>query len=385
VSEQLEPLALKYRPARFSDVMGQQATAASLYYMARRRRVRPGMLFHGEHGCGKTSTARIFSASLNCAEPPGPATAWPCGACPSCKAVADCSSLDVTEIDAASNGSVERVRELREQALYGTAGEWHGYVLDEAHRLSDAGFDALLKILEEPPPQTFFLLLTTEPGKVRATVRSRCLSFLFRAIPEAVIRDRLAYICRVEGIPAAPELLAAIAEAAEGAMRDAIMQLDLVTSIGITTLDDWRELTGEFDFATAIIGAAAGADYAGMYAALDQAVSTTGDYTWVTRKLVRCLRDMLVLTTGAPVSAEGDALARRRDIAASAGPERLRTAMKVLWDLQTRVAAESRRDGLTLAVTMLCEALCPPASISPAPVANGHSPIGEAELRSMLA
>jgi DNA polymerase III gamma/tau subunit len=169
-------------------------------------------------------------------------------------------------------------------------------------------------------------------------------------------------------------------------MRDAIMQLDQVTGAGITTMGAWRELTGEFDFAPAIIGAAAEADFARLYAALDQALAANGDFTWVTRQLVRCLRDMLVITTGAPVTASGAGLERRRELAAVAGPERLRAALKVLWDLQTKVRSDSRREGLTLAVTMLSEVLCPPASIAPAPAAvNGRRPASGDELRSIFA
>jgi DNA polymerase III subunit gamma/tau len=379
MTEQHEPLALKHRPQRFSDVAGQTASAAVLYQMARRRKLPPGMLFHGARGCGKTTTARILGMALNCVTEDGPAAEWPCGQCASCKAVALSNSPDVIELDAASNGSVDRIRELRTEVLYGSGGEWRVVIVDECHQMSPAAWDAFLKVLEEPPPQTLFLFLTTEFGKVPRTVRSRCMKFPFRPIPDRVILARLEHICQAEGIPAEPGLLAAITEAAEGGMRDAIMQLDQVTSVGITSLAMWRELTGERDFAPELLAAAVTGDIARAHQVLEEALCATGDYAWVASQLIRCLTDSLRLAAGGSVAAAGEALARRRELAAQAGPYRLTEALKVLWDLQAKVRVESKRDGLSLAVTMVCDRLCP----APEPrhkQANGHRPGTVAEV-----
>jgi DNA polymerase-3 subunit gamma/tau len=378
-------LALKYRPAVWADVTGQKQATAVLYRMARNGTIPSALLLAGTRGSGKTSTARILGASLNCESADKSAVKWPCGACPSCEAVRDHNSLDVLEVDAASNGGVEAVRGLRDLVAYGSPGAWKVVILDEAQSMSRDAFNVLLKILEEPPERTVFVLLTTEPGKILPTVASRCMTFTFRRIAPAAIRDRLAHICAAEGIGAEPGLLAAITGRADGGMRDAVMLLDQVTSVGITTLAMFGQLMGEADPAPVILAAMAAGDYPATYAALDEAVAQAGEPFAVTGQLADCLADLLVLRSGGTVTAQGEPLAVRTQLAARLDVSRLTKAMKALWDFQTRVRVEDRRAALRLAAVVMSEQLCPakqqldflhpgqPPGAGVMPVANGHA------------
>jgi DNA polymerase-3 subunit gamma/tau len=377
-------LALKHRPRFFGDVAGQRATVALLYLMCKRGTVPAGLLFSGERGCGKTTLARITARALNCEAEPGPVKSWPCGTCPGCVAVDNDASPDVEEIDAASNGTVDQIRQVRERALYGSVGGRHKvYIIDEAHGLSGAAFDTLLKILEEPPPGVVFILTTTQPRTLPKTIHSRCSPFRFTPLPVSVIRDRLAYICEQEGLSAEPALLAAIAEAARGGMRDAVVRLDQVTSVGISSLAMWQEMTGETDFAPVLLAAAADGAAAAMYAVMDEALSAFGDPSQVVSELVFCLRDLQVLSCGADIAAQGEALAARRALADRLGPARVHSAMAVLWDLQVKVHAVDRLTALTLALSVVSRRLCPQKEAVPIAAGRGE-PASLSQLKSIL-
>jgi DNA polymerase III subunit gamma/tau len=376
-------LDLAYRPHRFGEVAGQQYTKAVLHAMCRRRTIPSALLFHGTPGSGKTTSARIVAAALNCEVPPGPASVWPCGECPSCKAVANDTSLDYTEIDAASHGSVERIRELREMVQYGTAGQWRVVTLDEAQSMSRDAYNALLKVLEEPPPNTVFILCTTEPGKILETVVSRCSPYEFTRLPPAVIAERLREVCTLEGLPAEEELLAKLADQAAGIMRNGLKLLDQAASVGISTLEAWRKLTGEEDFAPPVVQAAAAGDHAALFAALDRVLLSHSDYAAITAALVACLRDILVLGAGGTVSAQGEALAVRSALAARLDRRRVVLAMRALWDLQVRVRTEDRRAGLELAVVVVSERLCAAPAQGSIGNGNGRHQVSAGDLASM--
>lgn len=353
-------LDLVYRPHRFGEVAGQRYTVAVLHAMCKRRTVPSAMLFYGTPGSGKTTSARIVAAALNCEASPGPADIWPCGACASCKAVAAGTSLDVIEIDAASNGSVERIREIRELVQYGTAGQYRVVILDEAHSMSRDAYNALLKVLEEPPDNTIFVLCTTEPGKVLETVVSRCSPFEFTRLPPATVIARLREVCTLEGIPASDDLLARMAEQSGGIMRNGLKLLDQAAIVGITSLGAWVKLTGDDDYAPALLSAAAQGDHVRLFGELDRILLSHGDYAQVTASLVSCLRDVLVLGAGGTVTAQGEALEARQCLAHNVEARRAVSAMRVLWDLQVRVRTEDKRAGLELAVVMVADRLCPP-------------------------
>ena len=219
-----EVFARKYRPQTFDDLVGQPHVSRTLKNAVAQNRLAHAYLFVGPRGIGKTSTARILAKSLNCVNGP---TATPCGECDNCREIAGGNSLDVIEIDGASNNSVEDVRQLRENVRYAPAkGRYKIYLIDEVHMLSPAAFNALLKTLEEPPAHVKFIFATTEPQKVLPTILSRCQRFDLHRIPANLIAQHLQFIAGKEKITLEPAAAHAIARGAEGGMRDAESMLD---------------------------------------------------------------------------------------------------------------------------------------------------------------
>lgn len=356
-------LDLTYRPHRFGEVAGQKYTVAVLHAMCKRKTVPAALLFHGTPGSGKTTSARIVAAALNCEAEPGPASLWPCGVCPGCQAVVDNTSLDVIEIDAASNGSVERIREIRNLVQYGTAGQYRVVILDEAQSMSRDAYNALLKVLEEPPANTIFVLCTTEPGKVLETVVSRCSPFEFTRLPPETVAARLREVCTLEGIPAADDLLDQLAAQSAGIMRNGLKLLDQAACVGISTLGAWLKLTGYDDFAPALLTVAAQGNHDRLFEELDRVLLAHADYAQITGALVSCCRDVLALSANRDskaVTAQGEAREARLRLAQNVDARRVVAAMRVLWDLQVRVRTEDKRAGLELAVAMVADKLCPP-------------------------
>src|SRR5579871_3623827 len=219
-------LARKYRPQRFSEVIGQEHVTRTLKNAIDQQRIAHGYIFSGHRGIGKTTIARILAMCLNCRSKDRP-SAEPCGECDSCVEVRAGSSVDVIEIDAATNRGIDEIRELREAARYRPARDRYKiYILDEAHQITDAAFNALLKTLEEPPAHIVFMMATTQPEDIPQTIRSRCQHFSFRAVKFDEIVTQLRSISQQEGIPAEDEALAVLAEAGDGSMRDALSIMD---------------------------------------------------------------------------------------------------------------------------------------------------------------
>jgi DNA polymerase III subunit gamma/tau len=228
VTRTAQGLALyrKYRPATFAEVRGQDHVTAPLRQALRSGRINHAYLFSGPRGCGKTSSARILARSLNCVNGPTPE---PCGVCDSCVALAPSGpgSIDVIEIDAASHGGVDDARDLRERAFYApVAGSYKIYIIDEAHMVTQQGFNALLKLVEEPPPHLKFIFATTEPEKVIPTIRSRTHHYPFRLMPPSVMRELLEDVLNSEGVPFEQAVIPLVVRAGGGSARDSLSILD---------------------------------------------------------------------------------------------------------------------------------------------------------------
>jgi DNA polymerase-3 subunit gamma/tau len=240
-----QPLHHKYRPQTFADLVGQEAIATTLTHALQQQRIAPAYLFTGARGTGKTSSARILAKSLNCLKTEKP-TEQPCGVCEVCRAIANGSALDVIEIDAASNTGVDNIRELIERSQFAPVQcRYKVYVIDECHMLSTAAFNALLKTLEEPPDQVVFVLATTDPQRVLATIISRCQRFDFRRIPLDAMVKHLRFIADQEKILITNDAITLVGQISQGGLRDAESLLDQLSLLtGEVTIEKVWDLVG---------------------------------------------------------------------------------------------------------------------------------------------
>lgn len=291
--------ARKYRPQRFEEVVGQEHITRTLQNAITGKRLAQAYLFVGPRGVGKTSSARILAKALNCqASKDGP-TDNPCGTCDACIEIAEGRSLDVMEIDGASNNSVESIRTLRENAAYAPArGPYKVYLIDEVHMLSTAAFNALLKTLEEPPEHVKFLFATTEAQKVPATILSRCQRFDLRRLTPELIATHLLHIAKNEQIALDPEAAAAIARGADGAMRDAESMLDQVVAFCGTTINS-ADVHSVFGFTPRetvldLAGALVARDTPAALALVKAQAEAGKDLSRLLGDLVGLLRDILI-------------------------------------------------------------------------------------------
>jgi DNA polymerase-3 subunit gamma/tau len=340
-------LARKYRPQRFSDVAGQDHVTRTLGNALEQERVAHGYIFSGHRGIGKTTIARILAMALNCRNKigsPERPSFEPCAVCDSCKEIRAGNSLDVVEIDAATNRGIDEIRELRDAARYAPARDRYKiYLLDEAHQITDAAFNALLKTLEEPPEHVVFMMATTQPEDIPQTIRSRCQHFSFHAVKFDDIVTQLTQIALQEGILADPRALALLAEAGDGSMRDALSIMDQAIASaplveGKAKLDgeEIRELMGTvpdavFERMLEFIGEG---QSAAVMEELNRLLNNGNSPSQMARQLVRYLRNCLMAKLGGAgtelLQISGDERARAMRSAALFGEEDLTRFLQVM-------------------------------------------------------
>lgn len=296
LSMSYQVLARKWRPQRFEEVVGQEIVTKTLKNAIESDRMAHAFLFSGVRGVGKTSTARILAKALNCRDGPTPT---PCGECDSCREVALASSVDVLEIDAASNRGVENIRELRASVRYGTARDrFKIFIIDEAHMLTNEAFNALLKTLEEPPSHVKFILATTQHEKIPGTIISRCQQFDFKPIPFRLMAERLKSISQDEEIKISDYALNAIVSVAQGSMRDAQSALDRIIAFSGKQISDEavRTLLGVVDeqAVIAVVNAVLDNDTKALIQQVEELTNSGVEPQNLCRKLIQHVRNLMV-------------------------------------------------------------------------------------------
>jgi DNA polymerase-3 subunit gamma/tau len=349
-----QSLYRRYRPQRFSELRGQDHVSRTLRNAVREARVTHAYLFSGPRGTGKTSTARILAKALNCA---APSDGEPCGSCASCLEVTAGTSLDVHELDAASNNGVDAMRELVSRAALGTPGRWKVYIVDEVHMLSAAASNALLKTLEEPPGHVVFVLATTDPQKVLPTIRSRTQHFEFRLLPADVLSEHLTWVAADAGLEVSPEAIDFVARRGNGSVRDALSALDQVAAAGgideqAVPVDEFVEALCERDAGRALVAVA-------------ERAAAGHDARQLARDLLEHLRQIFLTTMARNlVGLPDDELVHLEDQARRLGAPAMVRAMEIFGEaLVDMRESPDPRVTLEVALVRLCR---PDADASPA-------------------
>ncbi len=364
-----QPLARKWRPQTFADLVGQEAIVTALRNALGDGRIAQAYLFSGIRGIGKTTAARVLAKALNCLGADGSAggpASEPCDTCLVCTEIREGADLDVIEIDAATHSTVDKVRDLTESLTYGPARDrYKVVVLDEIHRLSRSAFDALLKIVEEPPPHLTFIFATTEIEKVPATVLSRCQEFHFRRVPPEPMVAHLRRICDAEGFEAGNPALRLIARASEGSVRDAVALLDQAATFGNGRLggDDVARLVGGIDAAllSTLLEAVLAGDGAHLSTTIREVEDGGSDPRQVFTHFLGFLRSALHLAQGLDpeqLDLPAEAAEDLKETAAASGYENLLRLLHLLLSSET-VVRRADAPGLALEVALLRAAELP--------------------------
>ncbi|MFE6369825.1 DNA polymerase III subunit gamma and tau, partial [Streptomyces sp. NPDC057833] len=331
----------RYRPETFAEVIGQEHVTDPLQQALRNNRVNHAYLFSGPRGCGKTTSARILARCLNCEQGPTPT---PCGECQSCQDLArnGPGSIDVIEIDAASHGGVDDARDLREKAFFGPArSRYKIYIIDEAHMVTSAGFNALLKVVEEPPEHLKFIFATTEPEKVIGTIRSRTHHYPFRLVPPGTLREYLAEVCRKEDIPVADGVLPLVVRAGGGSVRDSMSVMDQLLAGAAADGVTYAMATAllgytEGSLLDSVVEAFATGDGAAAFEVVDRVIEGGNDPRRFVADLLERLRDLVILAAVPDAAEKGlidapaDVLERMQAQAGTFGPAELTRAADIV-------------------------------------------------------
>ncbi|MFI0964456.1 DNA polymerase III subunit gamma and tau [Streptomyces sp. NPDC021080] len=336
----------RYRPESFAEVIGQEHVTDPLSQALRNNRVNHAYLFSGPRGCGKTTSARILARCLNCEQGPTPT---PCGQCQSCQDLARSGrgSIDVIEIDAASHGGVDDARDLREKAFFGPASSRYKiYIIDEAHMVTPAGFNALLKVVEEPPEHLKFIFATTEPEKVIGTIRSRTHHYPFRLVPPGTLREYLGEVCGQEGIPVADGVLPLVVRAGAGSVRDSMSVMDQLLAGAAddgVTYAMATSLLGYTDASLldAVVEAFAAGDGAAAFEVVDTVIEGGNDPRRFVADLLERLRDLVILAA-VPDAVEKGLIDAPVDVV-----ERMQAQAGVFGAAELSRAADLVNEGLT--------------------------------------
>lgn len=332
-----------WRPQRFADVVGQEHVTRTLQNALRDDRIAHAYLFAGPRGTGKTSTAKILAKAVNCEQGPAPE---PCNRCAACEGIAAGSVVDVVEIDAASNRGVDEIRDIREHVKFApTQVRYKVYIIDEVHMLTTEAFNALLKTLEEPPAHVLFILATTEPHKLPATVVSRCQRFTFRRIGLVDLVKQLRTICAENGVEADERALVRLARAADGGMRDALSLLDQVFSFCSSriTVEDVMAVTGGVDEEAAVrlLSLLIRGDVAGVVEGLDDLIAQGKDPERVTKELLELCRELLLIRVAPDMPEVRERVQGDETLAALAEAVAVERLFAIIEEL-TRAQAEMR-------------------------------------------
>ncbi|MCZ1000067.1 DNA polymerase III subunit gamma and tau [Streptomyces mirabilis] len=336
----------RYRPESFAEVIGQEHVTDPLQQALRNNRVNHAYLFSGPRGCGKTTSARILARCLNCEQGPTPT---PCGECQSCRDLArnGPGSIDVIEIDAASHGGVDDARDLREKAFFGPASSRYKiYIIDEAHMVTPAGFNALLKVVEEPPEHLKFIFATTEPEKVIGTIRSRTHHYPFRLVPPGTLRGYLGEVCGHEGIPVEDGVLPLVVRAGAGSVRDSMSVMDQLLAGASTDGVTYAMATSLLGYTDAslldsVVEAFAAGDGAVAFEIVDRVIEGGNDPRRFVADLLERLRDLVILAA-VPDAAEKGLIDAPSDVV-----ERMQAQAGVFGAAELSRAADLVNEGLT--------------------------------------
>ncbi|MCK8433956.1 DNA polymerase III subunit gamma and tau [Streptomyces sp. D2-8] len=360
----------RYRPETFAEVIGQEHVTDPLQQALRNNRVNHAYLFSGPRGCGKTTSARILARCLNCEQGPTPT---PCGECQSCQDLArnGPGSIDVIEIDAASHGGVDDARDLREKAFFGPArSRYKIYIIDEAHMVTSAGFNALLKVVEEPPEHLKFIFATTEPEKVIGTIRSRTHHYPFRLVPPGTLREYLGQVCQKETIPVADGVLPLVVRAGGGSVRDSMSVMDQLLAGAAADGVTYAMATALLGYTDgslldSVVEAFATGDGAAAFEVVDRVIEGGNDPRRFVADLLERLRDLVILAAVPDAAEKGlidapaDVIERMQAQAGTFGPAELSRAADLVNEGLTEMrGANSPR----LQLELICARVLLPAA-----------------------